>query len=161
MSRSKILVLRTALEKFKFSHHMRRLQGVMGVEERSRFMDKVHQHVENVYAIYDDELALDRTRNPNESEKTEFKEIFFDPVNALIEEWDRMKESVRNATYNQPLNYEEKVQVVAALNFGEFLFYFTSSSIRVLDASSGYSGHFYNCPNGHTFVITEVSDAQR
>jgi len=33
------------------------------------------------------------------------------------------------------------------------------------DICAGHSGHFYNCENGHTFVITEVrdmfSDSQR
>jgi len=57
----------------------------------------------------------------------------------------------------QSVSLQEKRDIVRALGFGML----HGDTIRVPtthEMCTGHAGHFYNCENGHTFVITEVCD---
>jgi len=55
----------------------------------------------------------------------------------------------------QSVSLQEKRDIIRALGFGML----HGDTIRVPtthETCTGHAGHFYNCENGHTFVITEV-----
>jgi len=58
----------------------------------------------------------------------------------IVSEWMEMKKSIKMDTFYQPLSLDEQMQIVRAMNFAS-------------------TGHFYQCANGHTFVITECGGA--
>ncbi|KAF9023025.1 P-loop containing nucleoside triphosphate hydrolase protein [Hymenopellis radicata] len=61
-------------------------------------------------------------------------------ADGYIQDYKNLKEHVMTNKGYSPLSLEEKQEIVKAFNFG-------------------YRGHFYNCPNGHPFVITECGGA--
>ncbi|TBU41804.1 hypothetical protein BD309DRAFT_964525 [Dichomitus squalens] len=61
-----------------------------------------------------------------------------------VEAWERectkLEEFVENGGFYQPMSTQEREEIVKAFGFS-------------------HRGHFYNCENGHTFVITECGGA--
>lgn len=58
-------------------------------------------------------------------------------VERCLKEFEDLEGHIRNGTLYQPISMQEKEDIVKAFGFS-------------------HRGHFYNCANGHTFVITEV-----
>ncbi|KAJ3502284.1 hypothetical protein NMY22_g18636 [Coprinellus aureogranulatus] len=55
----------------------------------------------------------------------------------ILQEWENIERSIQGGTFYEQVSLDEKLAIVKAMDFG-------------------YTGHWYNCPNGHTFVIGEV-----
>lgn len=77
-------------------------------------------------------------------------------------DWKALERSLRNDTFYEPVALEELTQIVRGLNFCKFECFFSANHFLMCAASliAAHTGHFYKCPNGHVFVITEVSHAQ-
>lgn len=74
-----------------------------------------------------------------------------------LEEYVKLKEHVETDHGYQPLSLQEKEDIIKSFDFG--MFYLNTDALNGAHAdvlSQGHAGHFYNCQNGHTFVITEV-----
>jgi len=76
------------------------------------------------------------------SERKWFQENFREKAQLIVDEWERILISIRMDTFYQPVSLEEKMQIVKAMAFG-------------------HAGHFYNCPNGHMYTITECGGAMQ
>lgn len=138
ITRTMVLLMRVDLERFRLNLEIMRQSGKLG-EERRRLADDAlekkeiaDQHVHDVYKAHCARLPQDG----EEWIKTHFLEI----ATTIRDEWANIEKSVRAETFYQPVSLEEKIAIVKALDFS-------------------HTGHFYNCPNGHTFVITECGGA--
>ncbi|OBZ70961.1 hypothetical protein A0H81_09027 [Grifola frondosa] len=65
---------------------------------------------------------------------------FSRPAKVILDEWRALERSLRSDTFYEPVSLEELTEIVKGLNFS-------------------HTGHFYKCPNGHVFVITECGGA--
>ncbi|KAG6373954.1 hypothetical protein JVT61DRAFT_6118 [Boletus reticuloceps] len=61
----------------------------------------------------------------------------------IVDEWAKIERSIRMDKFYQPVSLQERMDIVKAL--------FMSRELS-------HAGHFYNCPNGHAFVIGEVCE---
>ena len=59
----------------------------------------------------------------------------------------------------QSVSLQEKQDVVKAFGFGTGHSYILRLFSSLTKCCAGHTGHFYNCENGHTFVITEVCES--
>lgn len=76
-----------------------------------------------------------------------------------VEAWERectkLEEFVEKGGFYQPMSTQEREEIVKAFGFCECSPLGLYSWWR-LTRMIAHRGHFYNCENGHTFVITEV-----
>ncbi|KAI0043384.1 hypothetical protein FA95DRAFT_405685 [Auriscalpium vulgare] len=73
-------------------------------------------------------------------ERTWFSENCREKAQKYIEEYDNLAEHILHDSAYAPLSLQEREDIVKAFGFS-------------------HRGHFYNCQNGHTFVITECGGA--
>jgi len=144
---SKIFVMRSALEFFKFGFKMRRMQGALGVDERTKFRDRAHEYCSEARAMIVEELSDRRTNVTQTGESAEdtevFKATFKEPAAIILKDWKTLEKSVMDETFVEPLSSEEKLQVITAMK-SEFY---------------NVAGHFYRCPNGHLYTIGDCGGA--
>ena len=77
-------------------------------------------------------------------------------VDAWEKECDKLEYSVMNGVLYQPVSTQELEDIVRSFGFCMFDLPLLLTGLNI--ARIAHSGHFYNCQNGHTFVITEVCD---
>ncbi|KAI5123686.1 hypothetical protein M0805_001714 [Coniferiporia weirii] len=144
--RSKVLVLNSKLESFKFNLRLARDSG-LSKDDRETFYEQVKENMEEIKAQIAREILMRRvaTRNGNSNlTSEEFDEFFKKPSSAILEEWKDLGSALRNNVVYSPLSYDEKKQIVSAF---------------MSDWDFSHSGHFYTCSNGHAFVIGECGGA--
>ncbi|KIY70900.1 hypothetical protein CYLTODRAFT_391263 [Cylindrobasidium torrendii FP15055 ss-10] len=83
-----------------------------------------------------------RDMNALKEELAWFKDEVRVPAETYKEEYLKLAEHIRSDTGYQPMSVNEMKEVVKAFGFS-------------------HTGHFYNCPNGHPFVITECGGAMQ
>ena len=77
-------------------------------------------------------------------------------VDGWAKECDKLEHSIMNGVLYQPVLTQELEDIVRS--FGFCMFDLPLLSMRLNITRTAHRGHFYNCQNGHTFVITEVWD---
>jgi len=77
-------------------------------------------------------------------------------VDGWAKECDKLEHSIMNGVLYQPVLTQELEGIVRS--FGFCMFDLPLLSMRLNITRTAHRGHFYNCQNGHTFVITEVWD---
>ncbi|KAH8119264.1 P-loop containing nucleoside triphosphate hydrolase protein [Phellopilus nigrolimitatus] len=144
MVRSKFFSLNSKLESFKFSYHMSREQ-MISKEEREKLADRAIERMKEVKKAVTFETTSYRRAGATVAAMEEFSSMFVQPANILLEEWKNLEHALRKGDdFYAPVSDEERQQIVAAFRTGY---------------DFGHSGHFYTCPNGHPFVITECGGA--
>ncbi|TFK44429.1 hypothetical protein BDQ12DRAFT_672980 [Crucibulum laeve] len=138
MTRSRLLMLRAQLERFRLNVEIARQSGNLATD-RDKLLDTANTCREATRKeILETEqehcLTLPKDRNDW------LRSTFLDPANTLVEEWERLATSIRTDTFYQPVSLDDMTSIVKALNFS-------------------HTGHFYNCPNGHTYVIANCGGA--
>ncbi|KAI5116801.1 hypothetical protein M0805_007013 [Coniferiporia weirii] len=139
---SKVLVLNSKFESFKFNLRLARDAGFSG-DDRETFHDQIKEIMEEIKTQISREILLRRiaTRSGNSSfTNEEFDEFFKRPSSAILEEWKDLGSTLHDNAVYSPLTCDEKKQTVSAFMSG-------------WDFS--HSGHFYACSNGHAFIIGE------
>ncbi|KAL4242825.1 hypothetical protein ABKN59_011535 [Abortiporus biennis] len=149
-ARASTYILRAEFESIRFSLRIKR---DMLIREK-RFLDEKDQLGDTLRIFKADmrrkmdryEREYVRSRAVNDllqfqEERKWFSENCRSKVDAWSQECDKLKEFLLNldGTY-QPLSLQEREDIVKAFDFS-------------------HRGHFYNCRNGHTFVITECGGA--
>ncbi|KAH8107252.1 P-loop containing nucleoside triphosphate hydrolase protein [Cristinia sonorae] len=136
--RTRLLMFRIELEQFRFNVDMMRraitfdLQTRMDLADRAYIMRKEsYMGIQHVAQSH-----LRTSRNDTEW----LKENFITPSGILQGEWEKLENSLRRDTFYQEVSLQEMTDIVKAMNFT-------------------HTGHFYKCPNGHTFVIGECGGA--
>ncbi|THH09391.1 hypothetical protein EW145_g2049 [Phellinidium pouzarii] len=141
MLSSRILVLNSGLETFKFNLRVSQDAG-LSKEDRESLIERIKVKIEDTKNSITEEVK--RRRGNKQVPREQFENLFKNPAGAILEEWKELESSLCNNAIYSPISYEEKKQVVGAL---------------MSNWDFTHSGHFYTCPNGHTFVISECGGA--
>ncbi len=146
-ARSASLMLCSDFEQFRFSMLEKRRDAFKGgvlaeardglVAEVQADKKKLRSHLRELERSY----FTSRPASNNPSEIYEDRRWFYGDCGAKIErcfaEYGKLEDHIIKDGVYQPVSLQEKQDIVKALGFS-------------------HRGHFYNCINGHTFVITEV-----
>ena len=158
--RSKVLLLHTKLEVSKLRFSLYR-SGLLEGSTREDLIEQMTKEQDNVQVVVKEERALHRASKGEGMSDTDFTSIFLQPVDSLENDWKELENAIRKNSFYSSVTYEEKRQIVAALMSSYDLceYRLIKENIPSLIARNmiAYSGHFYQCPNGHTFVIGDVS----
>lgn len=150
-ARAHVHIIRADLEAFRFDIVCQRddlsRAGRLDEAQRESLETRVTLNMTIAKAKLRDASTLYIRSRPAEDmealveERKWFSENCREKVDHYLEEYERLKAHIATDMY-RPLSLQEKEDIVRAFGFG---------------AGGGHAGHFYNCENGHTFVITEVS----
>lgn len=143
--RSKVFALNSRFEAFKFNFRFAH-EAKLTAESREELAEQICKELASVDKALAWGQVLLRMSRSAKVIASDFASLFYEPINAIREEWMNLERSIRMDTVYNPVSYEEKKQIVAALR-GNWDF--------------THSGHFYQCPNGHSFIITECGGAMQ
>ena len=77
-------------------------------------------------------------------------------VDAWQKECNALEEFIMKDGFYEPLSLQERQEIVKAFEFCKQESSSCRSTVAYRPSPPAHRGHFYNCENGHTFVITEV-----
>ncbi|KNZ77104.1 NFX1-type zinc finger-containing protein 1 [Termitomyces sp. J132] len=138
MTTSQLLLMRVDLELHQLDYHLAQESGTIR-EQRQSLADKASVCAQKVDKDIQRVVEEHRKVLPKDA-KDWLRQNFIDTALSILQEWEKLGKSIRMETFYQPMSLDEKMDVVKALSFT-------------------HEGHFYNCLNGHTFVITECGGA--
>ncbi|KAJ2916298.1 hypothetical protein MD484_g4129, partial [Candolleomyces efflorescens] len=138
MTSSRVFVLRSELERFRFGVTMSQKTGQFA-QQKELLSGQAAQHQQAAETIVD-ETIQDHIAVKPDDRTSWLEDNFRKPVSAIQAEWDNLQRSIRQEPFYEPLSHAEKMSIVKAIPFT-------------------HTGHWYNCPNGHTFVIGECGGA--
>ncbi|THH13828.1 hypothetical protein EW146_g6431 [Bondarzewia mesenterica] len=151
-ARSAIYIIRAELEKFRFDiiterddlAKTGRLNGAERKQLAARVNDKRAHAAEFLNKV---ETAYMRSRPSRTVKDLQVERAWFaDECRAKAEnygrEYGQLEQHIATDNAYQPLSLQEKADIVKAFKFT-------------------HRGHFYNCENGHTFVIGECGGAMQ
>ena len=97
------------------------------------------------------------SRDEMMEERLWFKKNCTSRAEKVFSAYISLREQVTKAevTY-EPVSLQEKQDIVKAFGFGTECNCALRLPSPLTKICAGHAGHFYNCENGHTFVITEV-----
>jgi hypothetical protein len=105
-------------------------------------------------ATIDHHIAIERAPHLRAAEDEWLDVHFRQPAAKIMNQWDDLDATCRAGTFYQPISDQDYAEVVRAFNFCEPFVDLYSSSAHAIYAA--HTGHFYQCPNGHMYVIGEV-----
>ncbi|KAL1742486.1 hypothetical protein HDZ31DRAFT_43128, partial [Schizophyllum fasciatum] len=142
MTRAMVLGLRAGLEVFRANIELSRLCGApVSQDERRKRADRAHQEGRAAQKLARDTVREHAQALPQD--RGEWLRTNFETAAALIvDEWEKLEQSLRADSFYEPLSLDEQTAIVRAFNFS-------------------HTGHWYNCPNGHTFVIDDCGGANQ
>ncbi|KAF9227364.1 hypothetical protein BS17DRAFT_747823 [Gyrodon lividus] len=143
ITKTALYQMRISLEEFRFNLFMSKTTGTFKeqgtrqelAESASQMRLTSEEHMKSTIQRHcDKKMGLE--------EMDWLEDNFIGIARDIVEEWSKIGTSIRMDTFYQPVSLEERMLIVKALNFA-------------------HAGHYYNCPNGHTFVITECGGAMQ
>ncbi|KAJ7651473.1 hypothetical protein DFH06DRAFT_1207067 [Mycena polygramma] len=140
MTTSTLLLLRAQLERFRFNLDMTRASGRMQ-DDRSKLLTDVADEIRNTSDTITTTLRGHIARLPDDR-GTWLPENFEGTAGIIVDEWEKLQQNISRDSFYEPVSLDEKMAVVRALNFS-------------------HVGHFYHCPQGHIYVITECGGAMQ
>jgi hypothetical protein len=145
--------MRVKLENFRFSFYMNKKTGAIK-DRRPDLVKAAEEHGCEARQLMTG-VVTEHLANKPQEEVSWLKENFSDAAHTIADEWNTIKEAVsRGSTFYEEVSLKEKMEIVRAFNFGKFAL--VKLQI-VIHSIAGSIGHFFNCENGHAFVITEVT----
>ncbi|KDQ62856.1 hypothetical protein JAAARDRAFT_202408 [Jaapia argillacea MUCL 33604] len=149
-ARASIIIMRAETEKFRFDTVMEcdahRRGGRLPQEDRDRLLGEVKlkqremmssfRKIEQTYL----RSRPSQTMEDVKGERAWFKDNCSQKGNRYIREFEDLKEHIMTDKGYEPLSLQEREDIVKALSFT-------------------HRGHFYQCENGHPFVIGECGGA--
>lgn len=138
MTTSTLLIMRARFERFRFNLDMVRASGKFQAE-RPKLLVAIASQTEDAEGMIDSTMRDHIVALPNDGQ-TWLPENFSTTGRLIVDEWKKLDRNVRADVFYEPLSLDERMAVVRALNFS-------------------HTGHFYRCPQGHTYVITECGGA--
>ncbi|KAJ6594163.1 hypothetical protein B0H19DRAFT_1094164 [Mycena capillaripes] len=140
MTTSTLLKMRARLERFRFNLGMVRASGHMQ-EDRSRLLVEVEHEFKDAQDVIASTIGIHTAVLPKDGQ-TWIRDNFEETARMIVDEWEKLERSVRADAFYEPVSLDERMAVVRALNFS-------------------HTGHFYTCPQGHVYVITECGGAMQ
>ncbi|KAL4078392.1 hypothetical protein V8B97DRAFT_2003617 [Scleroderma yunnanense] len=100
------------------------------------------------------EALREHCQRKNDPEETDWLSTNFSSIaQDIVDEWGEIERTIRLDTFYEPLSLQERMEIVKAFGYGR-AYLFPSSSF---DADHlAVAGNFYNCSNGHMFIIGDV-----
>jgi len=171
-TRVSMVDLRCTFEKFRFDtlEQRRKIQiSNKSGEDQQRMRATLGTLVSQQRAAAQEALLRVRTRylqnRPINSREEMNEEILWFRDNCspraerVFDAYKDLREQVLKAeVLYQSVSLRERQDIVKALGFGMQRAYPIHLSSFLTKFVIGHAGHFYNCENGHTFVITEVRE---
>ncbi|KZT10660.1 P-loop containing nucleoside triphosphate hydrolase protein [Laetiporus sulphureus 93-53] len=147
-TRTALLLMRVSLERFRFNILMAR-QDRRYQEERTKLQDAAANNFKEASDYVETVMEEHRRARGDaaESEEIWLAENFSQAAMAIIDEWRAIEKSIREETFYSPVSLDELTAVAQSFSFGS--------------SAWGHAGHFYKCPNGHLYVITECGGAMQ
>jgi Fe2+ or Zn2+ uptake regulation protein len=112
-------------------------------DQRSEMLEAARQYGRGAQKMMGDVVAehfAKKVTPSREEEASWLAENFSRAAQTIVDEWEAIQKAVGRSTFYQEVSLKEQMEIVRAFNFGS-------------------TGHFFNCANGHTFVITECGGA--
>ncbi|KAJ7772619.1 hypothetical protein DFH07DRAFT_993348, partial [Mycena maculata] len=138
MTTSTLFTMRARLDRFRFNLAMIRASGRFQ-EDRRKLVDDVVPEIRGANRSIAATMREHVDALPNDGQ-TWISDNFSDTALMIVEEWGKLERSIRADTFYEAVSLEEQIAVVKALDFS-------------------HAGHFYTCPQGHVYVITECGGA--
>ncbi|KAI6157793.1 hypothetical protein BKA82DRAFT_4061548 [Pisolithus tinctorius] len=143
VTRTALHQMRVELEQFRFNLFMCKSTGRFRESiVREELADSARQHQVSSEEFMWSTLGGHRQKMSNQDEENWLEENFTSIARDIVEEWRKIERSVRFDTFYEPVSLEERMEIIKAFNFA-------------------VAGHFYRCPNGHTFVIGDCGGAMQ
>ncbi|KAJ8523127.1 hypothetical protein ONZ45_g408 [Pleurotus djamor] len=133
-----LFILRIDFDMFTFNVEMSKQVPAEWQHRRDDMIDKAERKVSEV----EERISIALSEIPPQESMDDLRETFSSRASGILDEWKSFTTCLRDGNVYLPLSRDEQVEIVRALNFS-------------------HTGHFYNCPNGHTFVITECGGAMQ
>ncbi|KAL5513489.1 hypothetical protein ACEPAH_3888 [Sanghuangporus vaninii] len=141
--RSMVLTFNIELEILKLNFRLFR-DAVSTSLVRDELIKIAQAQLENLELSVNEEDAHHRQYSGTGMADADFEQFFLDPMDVIHKELAGVEEAIRLGSLYTPLSYEEKQQIVAGL---------------MANLDFAHSGHFYQCSNGHPFVIGDCGGA--
>ncbi|KAJ6499128.1 hypothetical protein C8R45DRAFT_981206 [Mycena sanguinolenta] len=138
MTTSTLLLLRARLERFKCNVGMTRASGKIQ-DARPKLLVDVADETRDARGEIITTTRSHTVRLPKDGQ-TWIPDNFLRDARLIVDEWAKLEKSIRMDTFYEPVSLDEKMAVVRGMNFS-------------------HAGHFYQCPQGHVYVITECGGA--
>ncbi|KAH6914275.1 hypothetical protein BKA70DRAFT_1558250 [Coprinopsis sp. MPI-PUGE-AT-0042] len=137
LTSSQLYILRGHLQRFQFKLDMTKRFGSVLASR-----DKLLETLGEQKTIVQDSIieTTERHLSVLSHDRDWFRDNFLSITDAISEEWESLEKSIRLDTFYQEVSLDEKMAIVKSFNFS-------------------HAGHWYNCPNGHTYVIDDCGGA--
>ncbi|KIK63308.1 hypothetical protein GYMLUDRAFT_464195 [Collybiopsis luxurians FD-317 M1] len=149
-ARSTTLLMCSDFERFRYGIMQRRSEKAVLVGQTSNWREELREEIRTRRSamrtlLQKAEGVYMRNRPVKTDQQLGDEHAWFQHncqarVNRCLEEFTELENHVMNDTVYQAVPIQEKEEIVKAFGFS-------------------HRGHFYNCPNGHPFVITECGGA--
>ncbi|TRM69481.1 hypothetical protein BD626DRAFT_12882 [Schizophyllum amplum] len=142
MTRSTLLGLRAKLEIFRANIELSKTCGAqISQEERNRRADHAAEAGRSARSI-SAETVRDHAQVLPQDRPSWLRTNFVNAAEIIVGEWEGVEASLRANTFYEAVSLEEQMAIVKAFNFT-------------------HTGHWYACPQGHTFVIDDCGGANQ
>ncbi|KAF8867865.1 P-loop containing nucleoside triphosphate hydrolase protein [Gymnopilus junonius] len=140
--KSVLLCLRIELEAFRFNLYMQRAVGNFKKSDtRNALREEASRHGRECREEMLHAVMVHMKETGSRAEEAEWVDVnFTTKAQAIVDEWNNIEQSIWRDTFYQPVLVDEKMDILRAFGFGS-------------------TGHFYTCPNGHIYTITECGGA--
>jgi len=143
LSKTALYQMRISLEEFRFDLMMCKMTGQFKVQDHRMTLAKSALELRQTARVLMNTTITDHLNKKRSTEEREWLETNFSSIaRDIVDEWGKIERSIRMETFYEPVSMQERIAIVKALGFA-------------------HAGHYYNCPNGHTFVITECGGAMQ
>ncbi|KAI6021428.1 hypothetical protein BKA83DRAFT_166314 [Pisolithus microcarpus] len=143
MTRTTLHQMRIELEQFRFNLFMCKSTGrFLEPTFRNELAESARSHQTSSEEVMWATLGGHRQKMSNPDEDDWLEKHFTSIARDFVGEWQKIETSIRRDTFYEPISLDERMEIIKALKFA-------------------VAGHFYRCPNGHTFVIGECGGAMQ
>ncbi|KAN0098042.1 AAA domain containing protein [Tylopilus felleus] len=141
ISKTALYQMRISLEEFRFDMMMCKLTDQFKEQEhRNTLAERASSLKAEVEASMNTTIREYRAKKTGIEAAAWLETNFSSVARDIVDEWETIERSIRMDTFYQPISLQERIAIVEALNFS-------------------HAGHFYICPNGHMFIMTECGGA--
>ena len=152
--------MRAELERFRFNIYMTKQNGRLIQDHEELAAIAAQRAIEAEQESLSTVANYLRVKGTRQDEQW-LKENFTHITRTIAEEWSKIERSLRYDTFYQPVSLEEKMSVVQALSsnwdFCQFYLFPCQNLLTSDHNTPAHAGHYYRCPNGHLYVIGDVS----
>ncbi|KAL4078405.1 hypothetical protein V8B97DRAFT_1937181 [Scleroderma yunnanense] len=143
VTRTVLWKMRVELERFRFDLFMFKSTGLFRDQiHRDELLIRARELQTNSGQCMREALS-EHCQKKSDPEETDWLSTNFSSIaQDIVDEWGKIERSIRLDTFYEPLSLQERMEIVKAFGYA-------------------VAGHFYNCPNGHTFVIGDCGGAMR